>query len=41
VIGDFQFVFDWLLDFFLNHVSKPYDILFSSFFDPKKKKEDW
>lgn len=28
-------------DFFLNHVSKPYDILFSSFFDPKKKKEDW
>ena len=28
-------------DFFLNHVSNPYDILFSSFFDPKKKKEDW
>jgi hypothetical protein len=30
-----------LKDFFLNHLSKPYDILFSSFFDPKKKKEDW
>jgi hypothetical protein len=30
-----------LKEFFLNHMSKPYDILFSSFFDPKKKKEDW
>ena len=28
-------------EFFLNHMSKPYNILFSSFFDPKKKKEDW
>lgn len=28
-------------EFFLNHVSKPYDNLFSSFFDPKKKSEDW
>ncbi len=28
-------------EFFLNHLSKPYDILFSSFFDPKKRKEDW
>ena len=30
-----------LKEFFLNHMSKPYDILFSSFFDPNKKKEDW
>jgi len=28
-------------DFFLNHVAKPYDNLFSTFFDPKNKNEDW
>lgn len=26
---------------FLNHLAKPYDKLFSSYFDPKAKKEDW
>src|SRR5690606_36696634 len=28
-------------DYFLNHAAKPYDNLFSSFFDPKQKSEDW
>jgi hypothetical protein len=28
-------------EFFVDNYSKPMDILFSSFFDPKKKKEDW
>ena len=28
-------------EFFLNHMSKPYNNLFSSLFDPKKKSEDW
>jgi len=28
-------------EFFLNHVLKPYNNLFSSLFDPKKKSEDW
>ena len=27
--------------FFVDNYSKPLDVLFSSFFDPKKKKEDW
>jgi hypothetical protein len=26
---------------FLNHIAKPYDNLFSGFFDPKKKNDDW
>lgn len=30
-----------LTEFFLNHMAKPYDNLFSSFFDPKKENEDW
>ena len=28
-------------EFFVDNYSKPLDILFSSFFDPKKKKDDW
>ena len=28
-------------EFFVDNYSKPLDNLFSSFFDPKKKKEDW
>lgn len=28
-------------DNFLNHLAKPYDNLFSSYFDPKEKKDDW
>lgn len=28
-------------DNFLNHLAKPYDKLFSSYFNPKEKKDDW
>lgn len=28
-------------EFFLNHMAKPYETLFSSFFDPKEESEDW
>lgn len=28
-------------EFFLNHMAKPYNNLFSTLFDPKKKSEDW
>lgn len=28
-------------DNFLNHLARPYDNLFSSFFDSKEKKDDW
>lgn len=28
-------------NYFLNHMAKPYNNLFSSFFDPKTKNDDW